>query len=131
VSGCFNLVRSFTVETDTNAITNVKNVHDVTDEHRLRGGGSSSRNSAGDINKSRGQGQNQRRKFNETAYLDTFPYKFNHILDTENYQAKGGDRFSEWKDGESPYLISDNVMIVSDAVARERREHVRNSMKHG
>lgn len=69
--------------------------------------------------------------YNETAYLDTFPYRFNATLDIENYTPKGGNRFVEWKDGDSPYIINDDVRIASDKAARIRREHVKNSMKHG
>ncbi len=49
----------------------------------------------------------------------------------QNYEVKGGKRFSEWMDGDSPYEINDDTIAASDKAARIRREHVKASMKHG
>lgn len=63
--------------------------------------------------------------------VDVFPYDFNSTLDMPNYKAKGGDRFSEWKDGDTPYEYNDVDVRASDEAAKIRKEHVKNSMKHG
>ena len=70
-------------------------------------------------------------KYNESAYLEFFPYKFDTAFDMANYKAKGGMRFDEWKDGETPYKINDDVILASDKSARIRKEYVKASMKHG
>jgi len=67
---------------------------------------------------------------NETAYMENYPYRFNSTLDMENYRAMGGGRFIEWKDGQSPYDINDQVKFASDQAARERKEHIKESMQH-
>ena len=61
----------------------------------------------------------------------SYPYVFDSILDTENYVVKGGGRFSEWMNGDSPYGIHKDTIAASDEAARARREHVKASMKHG
>ncbi len=66
----------------------------------------------------------------QIATSDTFPYKFDTKLDIKNYKVQGANRFSEWKDGDSPYIINDNVKVASDKAARIRRKHVKASMKH-
>jgi len=50
--------------------------------------------------------------------------------DFTNYEPLGGGRYSEYKDGDSPYNISQAVKEESDELARSRRSHVLNSMKH-
>mmetsp|Transcript_24068 Transcript_24068/g.35828 ORF Transcript_24068/g.35828 Transcript_24068/m.35828 type:complete len:180 (-) Transcript_24068:29-568(-) len=65
-----------------------------------------------------------------TSYLDTFPYIFNSTLDINNYKVLGGERFSEWIDGDTPYEINDDTIAASDKAARERREHVKNSISY-
>ena len=42
----------------------------------------------------------------------------------------GGGRFSEYKDGESPFEITQSMKSQSDKVALSRRVHVVNAMKH-
>ncbi len=69
--------------------------------------------------------------YNESAYLEFFPYTFDTTFDMESYTPKGGDRFTEWKDGDTPYEINDDVTFASDIAARIRKEHVKASMKHG
>ena len=61
-----------------------------------------------------------------------FPYypkdglvKENHNF--QSFQALGGDRFTEYKWGDSPYIYSEGE---SDELARSRRYHVKNAMKH-
>jgi archaellum component FlaC len=50
--------------------------------------------------------------------------------DFTKYEPLGGGRFVEYKDGDSPYAITDNLRTQSDELARSRRVHVLNAMKH-
>lgn len=59
-----------------------------------------------------------------------FPYFGTSILDVEEYVPLGGGRFAEWKDGDTPYEINDDVKEKSDELARERRTHIKNAMRH-
>uniref|UniRef100_A0A7S3Q0Z8 alpha-1,2-Mannosidase n=1 Tax=Chaetoceros debilis TaxID=122233 RepID=A0A7S3Q0Z8_9STRA len=68
--------------------------------------------------------------YNRIEEMSEFPFFGSSILDVEHYHPLGGGRFSEWKDGNSPYIVSDRVIERSDALARERREHIKNAMKH-
>lgn len=69
--------------------------------------------------------------YNDTAYLASFPYSFDSRLDVQNYKVMGANRFSEWKDGDTPYAITPDVKQASDVVAKVRRNHVKTSMTHG
>ena len=62
---------------------------------------------------------------------DAFPYSFSSTLDIGNYEVKGPNRFVEWKDGISPYEITPKITKASDEAAKVRKEHIKNSMKHG
>lgn len=68
--------------------------------------------------------------YNRIEKMSEFPFFGSSILDVEHYHPLGGGRFSEWKDGESPYTVSDRVREQSDELARGRREHIKNAMKH-
>lgn len=50
--------------------------------------------------------------------------------DFTKYEPLGGGRFAEYKDGDSPYAITDKLREQSDELARSRRVHVLNGMKH-
>lgn len=47
-----------------------------------------------------------------------------------SFAPLGGGRFEEWKNGDSPYEVTPFIREKSDALARERREAVKNAMKH-
>ena len=62
-----------------------------------------------------------------------FPYlgpavELNHNF--MSWAAPGGRRFEEYKGGASPYRITDELRAQSDGVARSRRVHIKNAMKH-
>ena len=62
-----------------------------------------------------------------------FPYLGPVVESNHNFMswtAPGGKRFGEYKDGASPYRITDELRAKSDEVARSRREHIKNAMKH-
>ena len=46
------------------------------------------------------------------------------------FEPLGGGRFAEYKDGDSPLVITESLLSQSDNVARSRRVHVLNAMKH-
>lgn len=46
------------------------------------------------------------------------------------FEPLGGGRFAEYKDGGSSIVITDSLLSQSDNVARSRRVHVLNAMKH-
>mmetsp|Transcript_28473 Transcript_28473/g.42085 ORF Transcript_28473/g.42085 Transcript_28473/m.42085 type:complete len:647 (+) Transcript_28473:118-2058(+) len=61
-----------------------------------------------------------------------YPYSLDPVSSSatfENWKAKGGDRFAEYKDGGTPWLIIDEIQKKSDDQARSRREHVKKAMK--
>eukprot|EP00980_Cylindrotheca_fusiformis_P012170 scaffold2942_cov116-Cylindrotheca_fusiformis.AAC.1 len=65
-------------------------------------------------------------------YKGSFPYPNDGAHVDENhdfasFRAPGGYRFEEYKWGDSPYTYSPGE---SDALARSRRIHVKNAMKH-
>ena len=69
----------------------------------------------------------------EVEQMDNvFPAKYigSSLLDTRSYRPPGGKRFEEWMDGSLPYNITQDTRRLSDERARERREHVKNAMKH-
>ncbi len=74
--------------------------------------------------------QNVESKNQSFLQVGEFPYFGTSILDVEEYEPLGGGRFAEWKDGDTPYKINDDVKDKSDELARERRTHVRNAMQH-
>ena len=58
-------------------------------------------------------------------------YYGNATINSLHYIPKGGFRFDEWKDGETPYHVSDPATSLrSNALARMRREHIREGMEH-
>ncbi len=64
---------------------------------------------------------------------DYYPYMVAPVpenYDFRNYEPLGGDRFAEYKDGESPYKITQQLRDQSDELARSPRYHVLNAMKH-
>jgi hypothetical protein len=50
--------------------------------------------------------------------------------DFQRYEPLGGGRFAEYKDGDSPYDITERVSEQSDELARSRRHHVVGAMRH-
>ena len=67
----------------------------------------------------------------ESFHPNAFPYSFSTNLDIENYEVKGPNRFVEWKNGTTPYEITSKIKKASDKAAKVRKEHIKNSMKHG
>eukprot|EP00980_Cylindrotheca_fusiformis_P021877 scaffold8721_cov76-Cylindrotheca_fusiformis.AAC.1 len=66
------------------------------------------------------------------GYKGSFPYPnagapVDEHHDFTSFRAPGGYRFEEYKWGDSPYTYSPGE---SDALARSRRIHVKNAMKH-
>ena len=62
-----------------------------------------------------------------------FPYMTLAVpanYDFSRYEPLGGGRFVEYRDGDSPYDITDKIMEQSDELARSRRVHVANAMRH-
>mmetsp|Transcript_1179 Transcript_1179/g.1434 ORF Transcript_1179/g.1434 Transcript_1179/m.1434 type:complete len:628 (+) Transcript_1179:65-1948(+) len=51
------------------------------------------------------------------------------IADKKSYK-KGGMRFSEWKDGDTPYTITNKLQQKSDEIAYERKKYVKAAMVH-
>ncbi len=47
-----------------------------------------------------------------------------------NSLPKGGMRFKEWKDGETPFAITKKLRDKSDQIAYQRRERIKNAMIH-
>ena len=68
-------------------------------------------------------------RYKEMAMKD-FPYFGSSQLDTWNYVPLGRHRFMEWKDGDSPFNITTNMIQYSDALARERRDSIKEAMRH-
>ena len=50
-------------------------------------------------------------------------------VDSDSYQPQGPNRYSEWKNGTSPYNVSLFQEMKSDNLARSRREHIKDAMK--
>jgi len=50
--------------------------------------------------------------------------------DFSRYEPLGGNRFTEYKNGDSPYDITTKLIQQSDELARSRRVHVLDAMKH-
>ena len=48
----------------------------------------------------------------------------------QQYEPLGGNRFVEYKNGDSPYQITKTLISQSDELARSRRYHVKEAMKH-
>lgn len=62
-----------------------------------------------------------------------YPYMRNPVPkdhDFTKYEPLGGNRFIEYLEGDSPYAITDSLREQSDNLARSRRVHVLNAMKH-
>lgn len=45
-----------------------------------------------------------------------------------DFQPQGPNRFSEWKEGNSPYNVTLFQQMKSDNLARSRRQHVKEAM---
>mmetsp|Transcript_24169 Transcript_24169/g.52223 ORF Transcript_24169/g.52223 Transcript_24169/m.52223 type:complete len:770 (-) Transcript_24169:483-2792(-) len=69
-----------------------------------------------------------------TSSLPMYPYMTSPIsanYDFSHYEPLGGSRFTEYKEGDSPYdLTSTSILHQSDELARSRRYHVLGAMKH-
>ena len=72
---------------------------------------------------------NEKESFTDFHSSD-FPYFGTSRLDPSTYQPQGPLRYVEWKDGDSPYHINDEILQISDALARERREKIKAAMQH-
>lgn len=73
------------------------------------------------------------KKGKATGSLPHYPYMRNPVpkdYDFTKYEPLGGNRFIEYLEGESPYAITDSLKEQSDNLARSRRVHVLNAMKH-
>ena len=70
----------------------------------------------------------------ETAEnLPNYPYMRTLVPkdhDFTKYKPLGGNRFIEYLEGDSPYAMTDSLREQSDNLARSRRVHVVNAMKH-
>lgn len=53
-----------------------------------------------------------------------------YTIDSENWVPPGAGRYAEYKDGRNEVELSDVDLDRSDALARYRREAVKNAMKH-
>jgi hypothetical protein len=65
--------------------------------------------------------------------LQYYPYMTASVptdYDFQHYEPLGGNRFVEYKNGNSPYQITDILISQSDELARSRRYHVVAAMKH-
>lgn len=68
-----------------------------------------------------------------TGSLPHYPYMRTLVpesYDFTKYEPLGGNRFIEYLEGDSPYAITDSLREQSDNLARSRRVHVLNAMKH-
>lgn len=66
----------------------------------------------------------------ESRYYPYMTMPIPEDYDFSKYEPLGGGRFAEYKDGDSPYTITDKLREQSDELARSRRVHVLNGMKH-
>jgi IS1 family transposase len=66
----------------------------------------------------------------EPSYYPYMTMPVSENYDFTKYEPLGGGRFAEYKDGDSPYTITDTLKEQSDELARSRRTHVLNGMKH-
>ncbi|KAL7485158.1 hypothetical protein ACHAW6_010766 [Cyclotella cf. meneghiniana] len=66
----------------------------------------------------------------ELSYYPYMTLPVSEDYDFTKYEPLGGGRFAEYKDGDSPYDITDKLKEQSDELARSRRVHVLNAMKH-
>ena len=72
-------------------------------------------------------------KNNGESNSQYYPYMTLPISTTYNfqqYEPLGGNRFVEYKNGDSPYQITKTLISQSDELARSRRYHVKEAMKH-
>ena len=71
-------------------------------------------------------------EMNESQKLNSssFPYFGTSKVDSKHYNPLGASRFSEWKDGDTPFVISLDMKRKSDSLARERRSAVKAAMQH-
>jgi mannosyl-oligosaccharide alpha-1,2-mannosidase len=69
----------------------------------------------------------------ESNGIRYYPYMMAAVpkdYDFQRYEPLGGSRYVEYKDGDSPYDITDVISRQSDELARSRRYHVLGAMKH-
>ncbi|KAL9182005.1 hypothetical protein ACHAXT_012348 [Thalassiosira profunda] len=62
-----------------------------------------------------------------------YPYMVSPVskdYDFSQYEPLGGNRFCEYKDGDAPYEITQQMKDESDELARSRRVHVKAAMQH-
>lgn len=63
----------------------------------------------------------------ENLFPDEY-FGFDYV-DSDSYQPQGPNRYSEWKEGTSPYNVTLFQQMKSDDLARSRRKHVKEAMK--
>jgi len=70
--------------------------------------------------------------FNNDEVENIFPHEYlgTGILNISAFNPKGGMRYEEWINGSTPYTVTKNLTHESDLIAYERREHIKNAMKH-
>lgn len=66
--------------------------------------------------------------------LQPYPYSLtetpaNYVIANE-YQVKGGSRFTEYTSGKTPWMVTDAMKSQSDDQARSRRIYVKQAMQH-
>eukprot|EP00581_Thalassiosira_minuscula_P019307 CAMPEP_0183712496 /NCGR_PEP_ID=MMETSP0737-20130205/7605_1 /TAXON_ID=385413 /ORGANISM="Thalassiosira miniscula, Strain CCMP1093" /LENGTH=721 /DNA_ID=CAMNT_0025941117 /DNA_START=201 /DNA_END=2366 /DNA_ORIENTATION=+ len=96
----------------------------------LRGGGDAGAGSSSNVGG--GNASSSIHNYGETAGA-IYPYMTSPVSQTynfQNYEPLGGNRFIEYKDGDSPYAITAQLIAQSDDLARSRRYHVLGAMKH-
>jgi len=98
----------------------------------LRGGGEAAVND-GDEKKSAADNNVDSSNGHHASSLPYYPYMTSPVsqdYDFSHYEPLGGSRFSEYKDGDSPYELTIALKGQSDELARSRRHHVLGAMKH-
>jgi hypothetical protein len=104
----------------TEKISNLKAEAAEVVKHGLRGA----------IEKKQGEAKKEDFEKGESNYYPYMTLPISADYDFSKYEPLGGGRFAEYKDGDSPYAITDKLKEQSDELARSRRVHVLNAMKH-
>ncbi|KAL7553843.1 hypothetical protein ACHAWF_017442 [Thalassiosira exigua] len=64
---------------------------------------------------------------------ERYPYLTSPVApdhDFSKYEPLGGGRFAEYTSGDAPYAVTATIRAADDELARSRRVHVKNAMKH-
>lgn len=123
------------VEAEHKAVDSIKSEVDSLKEKAKgllhAGGGSSSKEGSSTIASNTNAGEVLRE--GRGGDLQYYPYMTASVptdYDFQRYEPLGGNRFIEYKNGNSPYQITDKLLMQSDELARSRRYHVVAAMKH-